>query len=760
MVEGQDWDYSDYFLKFIGGQYFFVGVEVVGFDFQYDYLFLCDGDGYGLYIVSMVVGNFKVKVEVEGVDFGMIFGVVFGVKIVVYKVCYVGFDVIVIDDDICVLSDFVFVIDQVVVDGVDVINYLIGGGVVSIVLVLEDIVFFNVVVVGVFVVISVGNDGFDLVIVDYVLFWYMMVVVLIILIWEGIVQFDGFEQVGVLVSVLFGESVIGLLIYVGDVVVVGVVVMDVQFCLFGIFDFVKVFGYIVVCDCGGNVCVEKLQVVKDVGGIGMVFVNVFGGVDLFDNDFYVVFIVYLNVVYCVVVFVYVQGGVDCFIIFVGENIMGVIILMLQIVGFLSCGLMLVDGSDVMKLDVVVFGVVIFVVIENVLGEELIFGILFGMLMVLFYVVGLGVLYFGEYLKVMLVEIKLVLMMIVYDIVFVDGLKNMDLFEQGVGQVDLKWYLNFGLLYFNGVKDWVVFLDGKGLLDFFGIDLIDGSDLNQVLILIGFLISVQIVICMVILIEKGMFMVKVLVFGVNVKVMLQQLKFDCVGQMKIFMVMFDNVSVLVEQWVIGMFIWMSVKNLVCLLIVLFLVMVDVLVEVSGSGVDGSIEVDIIFGFIGDFVFGFLGLMLFQLFIDLDNLVEGYFGDENLGDVNKDVVWIVDVLEGMMFFWFDFDLFDDKGSDFDFIVYWVVSLDDLQYYQCWCLVIGLVDEQVIILVLILGMYFVVVNIYLMMGLMMWDMIYVNVFFDGEGDFIVMLNLIVVVCGQQILYEFSWIGLIVGV
>lgn len=47
MVEGQDWDKSDYSSKLIGGQYFYAGAEAAGFDFQYDYLSPRDGDGHG-----------------------------------------------------------------------------------------------------------------------------------------------------------------------------------------------------------------------------------------------------------------------------------------------------------------------------------------------------------------------------------------------------------------------------------------------------------------------------------------------------------------------------------------------------------------------------------------------------------------------------------------------------------------------------------------------------------------------------------------
>ncbi len=70
MVEGQDWDTSDYSSKLIGGQYFYAGAEAAGFDFQYDYLSPRDGDGHGSHTASTAAGNFKVDAAIEGVDFG------------------------------------------------------------------------------------------------------------------------------------------------------------------------------------------------------------------------------------------------------------------------------------------------------------------------------------------------------------------------------------------------------------------------------------------------------------------------------------------------------------------------------------------------------------------------------------------------------------------------------------------------------------------------------------------------------------------
>lgn len=757
MVEGQDWDKSDYSSKLIGGQYFYTGAEAAGFDFQYDYLSPRDGDGHGSHTASTAAGNFKVDAAIEDVDFGTISGVAPGAKVAAYKACYVGPDTTVTTDDICALSDLVAAIDHAVADGVDVINYSIGGGAASTVLAPEDIAFFNAAAAGVFVATSAGNDGPDPVTADHASPWYTTVAASTIPTWEGTVQFDGFEQAGASVSVPFGESVTGPSIAAVDAAAAGAV--DPQLCLAGTLDPAKVAGHIVVCDRGGNARAEKSQVVKDAGGIGMVLVNVPGGADSLDNDFHAVPTVHLNAVHRAAVLAYVQGGVDRPITLVGENTTGVTTPTPQIAGFSSRGPMLADGSDVLKPDVAAPGVAILAATNNGPDEEPTFGILSGTSMASPHVAGLGALYLGEHPKATPGEIRSAMMTTAYDTVLPDGSKNTDPFEQGAGQVDPKRYLNPGLLYLNGVKDWAAFLDGKGLSDFPGIEPIDGSDLNQASISIGSLASAQTVTRTVTSTEKGTFTAKASVPGVDVKVTPQQLKFDRPGQTKSFTVTFDNKSAPVEEWATGSLTWKSAKNSVRSPIAVFPVTADAPAEVTGTGVDGSTSVEIIPGLDGDLALNLSGLTAYELLSDPDNPVEGHSGDENSGDANKDVAWIVDVPEGTTLSRFDLDSSDDDGSDLDLTVYRVVSPDDLRYYENWQSATGSADEQVTVPAPTAGTYLVVANVYSTTGPMTWDMSYANVQPGGEGAFTATPNPIDAVRGEKTSYDLSWTGLTAG-
>ena len=757
MVEGQDWDHRDYSSKLIGGQYFYAGAEAAGFDFQYDYLSPRDGDGHGSHTASTAAGNFKVDASVEGVDFGTISGVAPGAKVAAYKACYVGPDVTVTDDDICALSDLVAAIDQAVADGVDVINYSIGGGAASTVLAPEDIAFFNAAAAGVFVATSAGNDGPDPVTADHASPWYTTVAASTIPTWEGTVQFEGFEEAGASVSVPFGESVTGPSIAAADAAAAGAA--DAQLCLPGTLDPAKVAGHIVVCDRGNNARAEKSQVVKDAGGIGMVLVNVPGGADSLDNDFHAVPTVHLNAVHRAAVLAYVQGGVDRPITLVGENTTGVTTPTPQIAGFSSRGPMLADGSDVLKPDVAAPGVAILAATNNAPGEEPTFGILSGTSMASPHVAGLGALYLGEHPKATPAEIRSAMMTTAYDTVLADGSKNTDPFEQGAGQVDPERYLNPGLLYLNGVKDWAAFLDGKGLSDFPGIDPIDGSDLNQASISIGSLASAQTVTRTVTSTEKGTFTAKAQVPGVDVTVSPAQLKFDRPGQTKSFTVTFDNATAPVEQWATGTLTWTSAKNSVRSPIALFPVTADAPAEVEGSGVDGSTSVEITPGLDGDLALNLSGLTPFQLLSDPANPVAGHSGNENSGDENNDVAWIVDVPEGTTLSRFDLDSSDDDGSDLDLTVYRVVSPDDLRYYERWQSATGSADERVTIPAPTAGTYLVVANVYSTTGPMTWDMTYANVQPAGEGAFTATPNPIAAVRGESTSYDLSWTGLTAG-
>lgn len=755
IVKGQEWDKHAYSTKLVGGQYFSSGAEAAGFDFQYDYLSPRDGDGHGSHTASTSAGNFGVPASVEGIDFGTISGVAPAAKVAAYKACYVGPDPLVTTDDICALSDLIGAIDQAVADGVDVINYSIGGGAATTVLAPDDISFFNAAAAGVFVSVSAGNDGPDPATADHASPWYTTVAASTIPTWEGTVTFDGFAEAGASVSVPFGESVTGPSIYAGDAAAAEGAAM----CLPGSLDPARIAGHIVVCDRGENARAEKSQVVKDAGGIGMVLVNVPGAADSLDNDFHAVPTIHLGSVHREAVLAYVQGGTDRPITLVGENTTGEETPTPQIAGFSSRGPMHADGSDVMKPDIAAPGVAILAATQNAGGAEPTYGILSGTSMAAPHIAGLGALYLSERPDAAPAEIKSAMMTTASNTVKLDGSENTDPFEQGAGQVEPTRFFEPGMLYLNGPADWAAFLEGKQLAEFDGIDPIDGSDLNLASISIGTLTSEQTVTRTVTSTAAGTYTASAEVAGLDVTVEPSTLTFGGAGETATFTVTVDNVSAPVEQWATGALTWTGDGNAVHSPIAVFPVTADAPAEVAGTGVDGSSTVEVTPGLNGDLPLALSGLTPFQLLVDEANPVEGHSGDENSGDENKNVSWIVDVPEGSTLARFDLDSSDDEGSDLDLTVYRVVSPEDLRYYQAWQSATGSADERVTLAAPTAGTYRVVANMYSTTGPMTWDMSFAAVQPAGEGAFTATPNPLEAVRGEQTSYDVSWSGLTAG-
>lgn len=755
IVTGQEWDKHAYSTKLVGGQYFASGAEAAGFDFQYDYLSPRDGAGHGSHTASTAAGEFGVAASVSGVDFGTISGVAPAAKIASYKACYEGPDPAVTTDDICALSDLIAAIDQAVADGVDVINYSIGGGAATTVLAPDDISFFNAAAAGVFVSVSAGNDGPDPATADHASPWYTTVAASTIPTWEGTVTFDGFAEAGASVSVPFGESVTGPSIYAGD----AAAAEGAALCLPGSLDAAKVAGHIVVCDRGENARAEKSQVVKDAGGIGMVLVNVPGAADSLDNDFHVVPSIHLGSVHREAVLAYVQGGTDLPITLVGENTTGEETPTPQIAGFSSRGPTYADGTDVMKPDVAAPGVAILAATNNAGGAAPTFGILSGTSMAAPHVAGLGALYLSERPNAAPAEIKSALMTTASNTVLADGSENTNPFEQGAGQVEPTRFFEPGMLYLNGAADWAAFLEGKQLAEFDGIDPIDGSDLNLASISIGTLTSEQTVTRTVTSTAAGTYTASAEVAGLDVTVEPSTLTFGAAGETATFTVTVDNVSAPVEQWATGSLTWTGEDREVRSPIAVFPVTADAPAEVAGTGVDGSTTVEVTPGLTGELPLALSGLTPFQLLLDEANPVAGHSGDENSGDENKNVSWIVDVPEGTTLARFDLDSSDDEGSDLDLTVYRVVSPDDLRYYQVWQSATGSADEQVTVAAPTAGTYRVVANMYSTTGPMTWDMSYAAVQPAGEGAFTATPNPLDAVRGVPTGYDVSWSGLAAG-
>ncbi|MDX2416296.1 MAG: S8 family serine peptidase [Xanthomonadales bacterium] len=116
-----------------------------------------DADGHGSHTASTAGGNNGVPAYIDGEYQGDISGVAPRARLATYKVCWTGNPDTGTDDG-CASSDSAAAIDQAVADGVDVINFSIGGSS-NYFAAPDDVAFLFAADAGVFVATSNGNAG-------------------------------------------------------------------------------------------------------------------------------------------------------------------------------------------------------------------------------------------------------------------------------------------------------------------------------------------------------------------------------------------------------------------------------------------------------------------------------------------------------------------------------------------------------------------------------------------------------------------------
>ena len=116
-----------------------------------------DADGHGSHTASTAGGNYGVPAYIDGEYQGDISGVAPRARLATYKVCWTGNPDTETNDG-CASSDSAAAIDQAVADGVDVINFSIGGSS-NFFAAPDDVAFLFAADAGVFVATSNGNAG-------------------------------------------------------------------------------------------------------------------------------------------------------------------------------------------------------------------------------------------------------------------------------------------------------------------------------------------------------------------------------------------------------------------------------------------------------------------------------------------------------------------------------------------------------------------------------------------------------------------------
>jgi hypothetical protein len=151
--------------KLIGARYFNSSFSSQ-YDVQYDlgeFDSPRDADGHGSHTASTAGGNENVTAVLSGISVGTVSGMAPRARIAAYKVCWNSdyTNAAGGDEAGCFGGDTMAAIDAAVVDGVDVLNYSIGGSRTDLTTP-ATAAMLNASAAGVFISVSAGNDGPDI----------------------------------------------------------------------------------------------------------------------------------------------------------------------------------------------------------------------------------------------------------------------------------------------------------------------------------------------------------------------------------------------------------------------------------------------------------------------------------------------------------------------------------------------------------------------------------------------------------------------
>uniref|UniRef100_A0A5B6YR84 Subtilisin-like protease SBT1.3 n=1 Tax=Davidia involucrata TaxID=16924 RepID=A0A5B6YR84_DAVIN len=254
--------------KIVGARVFYHGYEAASgkINEQDEYKSPRDQDGHGTHTAATVAGSPVHGANLLGYADGTARGMAPGARIAAYKVCWVGG---------CFSSDILSAVDRAVADGVNVLSISLGGGVSSYDHDSLSIAAFGAMEMGVFISCSAGNGGPDPVSLTNVSPWITTV---------GASTMD--RDFPATVKLGTGKTVPGVSLYKGrrnlsenkqyPLVYKGSNSSSPDpssLCLEGTLDPHTVAGKIVICDRGISPRVQKGQVVKDAGGVGMILSN-------------------------------------------------------------------------------------------------------------------------------------------------------------------------------------------------------------------------------------------------------------------------------------------------------------------------------------------------------------------------------------------------------------------------------------------------------------------------------------------------------
>jgi subtilisin family serine protease len=721
---GEQFTIDDCSTKIVGARYFLegFGADSIGNASTGTGEFASprDGDGHGSHTTSTAAGNFGTDADVLGRDFGAISGVAPAAKVATYKVCWSGRRAGETTDDGCTTTDMLAAINQAVIDGVDVLNFSIGGGAAESTNSATDIAFRGAAAAGIFVAASAGNSGPGASTLDNASPWITTVAASTVPSYYGTVTLgDGQAFVGATITVT--EPVTGRLVNSTAVAVPGAAGAQANLCAPGSLDatLLPAEPTIIVCDRGVVDRTAKSAEVARVGGIGMVLTNVTPS--SIDPDAHAIPAVHVDARFRapIVAYAATEGAT---VTLTNGNQTTYVPPTPELAGFSSHGPVLADGSDILKPDIAAPGVAILAAGPNQEGGTPTFEFLSGTSMSSPHIAGLAALYLGERPTATPAEIKSAMMTTAYNTVDSDGNEITDPFAQGAGHVDPTRFFEPGLLYLNGQDDWRAYLQAIGYDE--GVTPVDPSNLNLASIGIGTLTAPEVVTRTVTSTQAGTFTASISgLTGISAVVEPSVLTFGAAGESKSYTVTISRTDAPLDTFATGALTWTSGHTTARSPIAVKPATILAPGDAEGAGVAGSVDISVTPGGSGEIPLATPGLSSGTLLPDPTGAAPGRSG---AGPKDTVVTYDTSVPEGAEFARIDLDSVDDT-ADLDLVVYQLDAAGDP--VAGWASATGAADERVDLVAPEAGDYRVEVTVYAANPSTAWDATVTSVLPEGS-------------------------------
>lgn len=414
-----------------------------------------DGDGHGTHTASTAVGNVVTKVRTERRDFGTVSGMAPAARVAAYKVCWEAADP---DLSGCNNLDSVAAIDQAVIDGVDVINFSVGGGA-SPTLDAVELAFEGAAEAGIFVATSAGNAGPDPTTLDHPAPWVTTVAASTHVRFENTVVLGNGRR-------LLGASIATRpvprtrLVDAARAAAPGAARGDADLCGPRSLDAGKVEGRIVVCLRGVYDRVAKSREVKRAGGVAMVLVNT--SPNSLDADFHAVTTVHLSDTDGARLLGYLDKASRPVASFAAGNTTDRPTPLPQVAGFSSRGPVLVADGDLLKPDIAAPGVSVLAAVAPPANQGRRYDLYSGTSMASPHIAGLAAFLVGERPAWTPMQVKSAMMTTAVPTLDEKGRRIRDALAQGAGQVRPRDLFDPGLFVTSDATEWRGFITGQGI----------------------------------------------------------------------------------------------------------------------------------------------------------------------------------------------------------------------------------------------------------------------------------------------------------